>query len=91
MKKWHLGGFFGCLIGGIVLLCAMSYMGAVFMSVLSSPLTGTETLMVGALLFLLIAVAGLLTGLVCQGNCIDELELRIRTLEEKLEEKPEDK
>ena len=79
MKKWHLGGFFGCLIGGIVLLCAMSYMGAVFMSVLSSPLTGTETLMVGALLFLLIAVAGLLTGLVCQGNCIDTLPVFLYT------------
>lgn len=90
MKKWHWGGFFGCLIGGIVLLCAMSYAVAVLASVLSSPFTGTETLMVGALLFLLIAVAGLLTGLACQGSCIDELELRIRKLEEKLKEKPEE-
>lgn len=90
MKKWHWGGFWGCLIGGVALLFAVRFLVSAFgYYILSSPFTGKEALIIGALLVLLVAVAGLLAGLICQGNCIDELKLKIKQLEEKLEDRPE--
>lgn len=88
MKKWNWGGFFGCLIGGAFLLFAVSFLVTFLLSILTT--TGSGTLMIGALCFLLIVVAGLLTGLVCQGNCIDELNLKIRELESKLNSNEDD-
>ena len=82
MKKWNWGGFIGCLIGGALLLCAMSFLVAYLLAFGFT--TSTGTLVIGALFFLLIVVAGLMTALVCQGNCIDALNIRIKALEGKL-------
>ena len=88
MKKWHLGGFVGCLIAGGALVVGLTLLVGLLLNPVNLP--GEWILVIGSTLFFLIVVAGLLTGLVCQGNCIDELELRIRKLEEKLKEKTEE-
>lgn len=82
MKKWHWGGFIGCIVGAVALFLGTYYVVAVLLSVIGLRSSAEAITCVAIIVFFLIVTTALFVGLVCQGNRIDELNTRLKKLEE---------
>lgn len=86
MKKWHWGGFVGCVVGGVALFLGTYYVVAVLLSIVGARGTVEAVTSIAIIVFFLIVTTALVVGLICQGSRIDELHTRLKKLEEEKKE-----